>query len=53
MGIAALILWLLTAASGFVLLGTWIAAGGARQPNSTHLPAPIVFGHVLLAVDGS
>ncbi|MGY1942964.1 hypothetical protein [Nocardia asiatica] len=53
MGIAALILWLLTAVGGFVPLGAWIAAGGARQPNSSHLPARVVFGHVLLAVDGS
>ncbi|WP_174184255.1 hypothetical protein [Nocardia barduliensis] len=53
MGIAALILWLLTAVGGFVLLGTWIAEGGARQPSSSHLPAPVVFGHFPLAVDGS
>jgi hypothetical protein len=52
MAIAALILWLLTAVGGFVLLGTWIARGGARQPNSSHLPAPVVFGHFLLAVAG-
>ncbi|MEU1550315.1 hypothetical protein [Nocardia sp. NPDC005745] len=52
MAIASLILWLLTAVGGFVLLGTWIARGGARQPNSSHLPAPVVFGHFLLAVAG-
>ncbi|MGW4329000.1 hypothetical protein ACWEKR_24260 [Nocardia sp. NPDC004573] len=52
MGIAALLLWLLTAVGGFVLLGTWIAEGGARQPSSSHLPAPVVFGHFLLAVVG-
>lgn len=52
MGIAALILWLLTAAGGFVLLGTWIAKGGTRQPNSSHLPVPVVFGHFLLAAAG-
>ncbi|MEU5761217.1 hypothetical protein [Nocardia sp. NPDC047648] len=52
MAIAALILWLLTAVGGFVLLGTWIARGGARQPNSSHLPVPVVFGHFLLAVAG-
>ncbi len=52
MGIAALIVWLFTAAGGFVLLGTWIAKGGARQPNSSHLPPPVVFGHFLLAVAG-
>ncbi|MGY4099930.1 hypothetical protein ACW2Q0_10280 [Nocardia sp. R16R-3T] len=52
MGIAALIVWLLTAVGGFVLLGTWIAKGGARQPSSSHLPPPVVFGHFLLAVAG-
>lgn len=52
MGIAALITWLLTAVGGFVLLGTWIAKGGARQPSTTHLPPPVVFGHFLLAVAG-
>ncbi|WP_040799473.1 hypothetical protein [Nocardia higoensis] len=52
MGLAALILWLLTAAGGFVLLSTWIAKGGARQSGSSHLPAPVVFGHFLLAVAG-
>ncbi|MEV6426942.1 hypothetical protein [Nocardia sp. NPDC051463] len=52
MGIAALITWLLTAVGGFVLLGTWIAKGGARQPTTTHLPPPVVFGHFLLAVAG-
>ncbi|QIS21512.1 hypothetical protein [Nocardia terpenica] len=52
MGIAALILWLLTAVGGFVLLGTWIAKGGVRQGSTTHLPAPVVFGHFLLAAAG-
>ncbi len=52
MGIAALIFWLLTAAGGFVLLGTWIAKGGARQPSTSHLPPAVVFGHFLLAVAG-
>ncbi|WP_067845486.1 hypothetical protein [Nocardia lijiangensis] len=52
MGIAALILWLLTAVGGSVLLGIWIAKGGARQPSSSHLPAPVVFGHFLLAGAG-
>ncbi|OQS15652.1 hypothetical protein B0T36_06540 [Nocardia donostiensis] len=52
MGIAALILWVLTAGGGFVMLGTWIAKGGARQPSSSHLPAPVLFGHFLLAAVG-
>ncbi|RMI31336.1 hypothetical protein [Nocardia stercoris] len=52
MGIAALVLWLLTAVGGFVLLGTWIAKGGAHQPTNSHLPPAVVFGHFLLAVVG-
>ncbi|MEV0296200.1 hypothetical protein [Nocardia sp. NPDC050710] len=52
MGIAALITWLLTAIGGFVLLGTWIAKGGTRQPRTSHLPPAVVFGHFLLAVAG-
>ncbi|MFX0573283.1 hypothetical protein [Nocardia nepalensis] len=52
MGIAALILWLLTAVGGFVLLGTWIAKGGTRPTGTTLLPVPVVFGHFLLAVAG-
>ncbi|WP_433193876.1 hypothetical protein ACQP1G_34535 [Nocardia sp. CA-107356] len=52
MGIAALILWLLTAVGGFVLLGTWITKGGGRQADSSHLPPPVIFGHFLLAVSG-
>ncbi|PXX62373.1 hypothetical protein DFR70_107241 [Nocardia tenerifensis] len=52
MSVAALILWLLTAGGGFFMLGTWIAKGGTRQPNSSHLPAPVIFGHFLLAAAG-
>jgi hypothetical protein len=52
--IAALVLWILTAGGGFYLLGTWIAKGGARpQPaGNTRFPAPIIFGHFLLAAAG-
>jgi manganese efflux pump family protein len=50
MGIAALITWLLTAAGGFVMLGIWIAKGGARQ-NSKFPPA-VIFGHFGLAAAG-
>ncbi|MGW4536113.1 hypothetical protein ACWEOI_34665 [Nocardia sp. NPDC004340] len=52
MAIAALITWLLTATGGFVLLGTWIAKGGVREPRTSHLPPPVIFGHFLLAVIG-
>jgi hypothetical protein len=33
MAVAALITWLLTAAGGLILLGTWLARGGARDAN--------------------
>ncbi|GAA0424389.1 hypothetical protein Acor_45210 [Acrocarpospora corrugata] len=51
MGIAALITWLITAVGGFVMLGIWISRGGLRQ-RPTHLPAPVLFGHFLLAAAG-
>ncbi|MCA1835371.1 MAG: hypothetical protein LC721_03130 [Actinobacteria bacterium] len=52
MGIAALITWLLTAAGGFVLLGTWIAKGGARPPRTSKFPPALILGHFALAVAG-
>jgi hypothetical protein len=53
MDIAALILWILTAGGGFVLLGTWLAKGGARRDGpGTRFPAPVIFGHFLLAATG-
>ena len=52
MDIAALILWLLTAGGGFVLLGTWIARGGLRNPGVSRLPAPVILGHFMLAAIG-
>lgn len=54
MDIAALIVWLLTAVGGFVLLGTWIVKGGHRPDAArpSRFPAPLVFGHFLLAAVG-
>lgn len=52
MHIAALITWLITALGGFYLLGTWIAKGGLHDRGSSHLPAPVLFGHFLLAAAG-
>ncbi len=52
MHIAALITWLITALGGFYLLGTWIAKGALRSRVSSHLPAPVLFGHFLLAAVG-
>lgn len=54
MEIAALIAWVVTALGGFVLLARWIAGGGLRQQQTgtTRFPAPVVFGHFLLAAAG-
>ena len=54
MDVAALIAWLLTAAGGFVLLGTWIAKGGHRPDAArpSRFPPALVFGHFLLAAAG-
>ncbi|WP_396449729.1 hypothetical protein [Actinomadura sp.] len=51
MTIAALVTWLITAAGGFYMLGTWITRGGARGGTS-RLPVPVVFGHFALAAAG-
>lgn len=53
MDIAALIFWILAAGGGFVLLGTWIAKGGAsRTDGGSNFPPPLIFGHFLLAAIG-
>ncbi|MFI7411967.1 hypothetical protein ACIBU0_25195 [Streptomyces sp. NPDC049627] len=54
MEIAALVAWVVTALGGFVLLFRWIAGGGLRgqQTGETRFPAPLVFGHFLLAAAG-
>ncbi|WP_030939649.1 hypothetical protein [Streptomyces sp. NRRL S-646] len=54
MDIAALVAWIVTALGGFVLLVRWISGGGLRQQQTrtTGFPAPLVFGHFLLAAAG-
>jgi hypothetical protein len=54
MDIAALAAWVVTALGGFVLLARWIARGGLRgqQTGVARFPAPLVFGHFLLAAAG-
>lgn len=57
MAIAALVTWLATAVGGLVMLGTWIAKGGAgKQPHAdapkTRLAPPVLFGHFALAAIG-
>ncbi|MEV0428435.1 hypothetical protein ACIBPB_12550 [Micromonospora sp. NPDC049836] len=52
MGIAALVTWLITAAGGFVMLGTWISRGGHRPDSGSRLAPGLVFGHFALAAIG-
>lgn len=54
MDIAALVAWIVTALGGFGLLVRWISGGGLRQQQTrtTRFPAPLVFGHFLLAAAG-
>ncbi|NUP39279.1 MAG: hypothetical protein HOY76_20270 [Streptomyces sp.] len=54
MDIAALVAWIVTALGGFFLLVRWISGGGLRrqQTGTTSFPAPVVFGHFLLAAAG-
>jgi hypothetical protein len=54
MTVAALITWLITALGGFYLIGTWLSRGGIRQQQSrtSRFPAPVIFGHFLLAAAG-
>ncbi|NIH79092.1 hypothetical protein [Amycolatopsis viridis] len=52
MDIAALIAWLVTAVGGFVMLGTWIAKGGTREPGSSRFSPGLIFGHFAIAAAG-
>ena len=53
MDVAALILWILTAAGGFVLLGTWLTRGGLRGEGApSRFPPALILGHFLLAAAG-
>src|SRR5215210_2443709 len=54
MDVAALVTWVVTAGGGFVLLGTWLRRGGVRQQQEgrSRFPAPLIFGHFLLAATG-
>ncbi len=60
---ATLVAWLLTAASGGVLIRRWVAVGGLRRPasaagasaataSSTAMPRPVIIGHFGLALSG-
>jgi len=49
--VAALIVWIVAAAGGFILLGTWIAKSG-QKPGASRFPAGVIFGHFGLAAAG-
>jgi manganese efflux pump family protein len=52
MGIAALVLWILTAGGGFVMLAQWLGAGGHRASSASRFPPAVIFSHFLLAAAG-
>jgi hypothetical protein len=54
LGLAALIVWLLTVSIGAYMLRTWIARGGLRRQRATGVGAPpaLVFGHPGAALSG-
>jgi hypothetical protein len=54
MSVAALISWLITALFGLYLLAVWLIENDVthRGATASRLPAPVIFGHVLLALTG-
>jgi hypothetical protein len=54
MGVAALISWLVTALFGLYLLAVWLIENDVthRGAAASRLPAPVIVGHVLLALTG-
>src|SRR4249920_3972671 len=54
MGVAALISWLVTALFGLYLLAVWLIENDVtgRGAAASWLPAPVIVGHVLLALSG-
>src|SRR3954464_9684943 len=51
---AALILWLATAAGGFLMLGIWLKNDGIAQARlqGARIRPPLLFSHFLLAATG-
>jgi hypothetical protein len=51
-GIAALVMWVLTATAGLYLLMRWLSDGGLRRQRTkvTRFPAVLVLGHPVLAL---
>jgi hypothetical protein len=54
MGVAALISWFVTAFVGLYLLAVWLIENDVtnRSAAASRLPAPVIFGHLLLALTG-
>ena len=54
MGVAALISWFVTAFVGLYLLAVWLIENDVthRGAVASRLPAPVIFGHLLLALTG-
>ena len=54
MGVAALISWFVTAFVGLYLLAVWLIENDVthRGAVASRLPAPVIFGHLLLALAG-
>lgn len=52
MGLAALIIWIVTALGGSYLLAKWIAGGGRQDSSGTRLAPALIFGHFGLAAAG-
>lgn len=54
LGVATLLVWLLTVGMGAFMLGTWLAQGGLRRQRATGEgpPPAIIFGHAGLALTG-
>ena len=54
MGVAALIGWLVTAFVGLYLVAVWLIENDVtrRGTAASRLPAPVIAGHVLLALTG-
>jgi manganese efflux pump family protein len=52
MGIAALVVWILTASGGAFMLAKWVNGGGHRSSTASRLPPAVVFGHFVLAAVG-
>ena len=53
MGVAALISWLVTMFVGLYLLAVWLIENDVtHRGTASRLPAPVILGHVLLALAG-